>query len=171
MARLIRSYRCPLQRGGCGLSIDAAPVEGQVRARVLALLADPDTRQNIGERNAALNDARTVAADRVAEIEEQLVDLETKLAMGEVIPKAYAAAKPVLDRRREAALAELDQVGTPSPGSGRHVARTRCRRLGGRHRRAAATRDRPLGLTITVSPTLPDGPRNTVDLRRIVIEP
>jgi hypothetical protein len=44
------------------------------------------------------------------------VDLEVKKASGELIEKAYDAAKPILDRRRAALRAELDELGSPSGG-------------------------------------------------------
>jgi site-specific DNA recombinase len=112
-----RLYRCPEHSGGCGLAINADVLEERVRARALELLADPDTRTAIGARNAAPNDARNVAAAQLADVEAQLVDLETKKALGDVIQAAYDAAKPILDRRRGKALAELASVGAPSSGT------------------------------------------------------
>jgi hypothetical protein len=161
-------YRCPAHDGGCGLAINAEVLEEHVRARALELLADPDTRRDIGARDAALNEARQVAQAQLAAIETQLVDLETKKALGDVIQAAYDSAKPILDRRRDKALAELASVGAPSSGTLPEVDEDEWDDAEHGERRQII---RDLGMTITVLPLLPNAARNRVDTRRIVITP
>jgi site-specific DNA recombinase len=163
-----RLYRCPSQAGGCGLAINAEALEKRVRARALELLADPDTRAAIGARDAAQHEARHAAAARLADIEVQLVDLETKKAIGDLIPAAYAAAKPILDRRRDRALAELAEVGSPSSGTLPEVDAADWDDATANERRQIVSR---LRMSIVVLPTFADGPRNAIDARRIVITP
>lgn len=164
-----RIYVCPKQRGGCGMGIQADALEERVRGRALELLADPDTRVAVGARDAALNDARNAAAARLEDVDAQLVDLETKQALGDLIPAAYSAAKPILDRRRLAALAELGEVGTAPPGSELpQVDEADWDDMTCVERRQLITR---LHMTITVLPVRPDGPRNRIDPARIVVEP
>lgn len=164
-----RIYRCPVQSHGCGLAINADALEERVRVRVLELLADADTRVAVGARDAALKDARTIAAARLDEIDAQLVGLETKRALGDLIDAAYNAAKPILDRRRAQALAELGAVGAAPVGVELPEVDAHDWAVAGTdERRGLISR---LHLAIVVLPPMPDGPRNRIDQRRIVIAP
>ncbi|MGX7680876.1 recombinase family protein [Jatrophihabitans sp. DSM 45814] len=162
-----RLYRCPPSGGGCGLAIKAETVETQVRARALELLTDPDIRAGIGARDAALDDARSIAAAELAAVEAELVSLEVKAATGELIRAAYDAAKPILDRRRVRVLAAVEDAGQPSRHELPLVTAKTWDHAGDTERRQYVTR---LGMVITVglaNATV----RNRPDVSRVVITP
>jgi len=108
-----RIYRCPPQLGGCGRSILATGVEEMVDDHMIRLLSRPNTMANVTAREKALTEARDTQVAQVDQIEEALANLEVKLATGEIIPRAYDRAKPVLDRQLAAALTKLDELEKP----------------------------------------------------------
>jgi DNA invertase Pin-like site-specific DNA recombinase len=109
-----RVYRCPPQLGGCGRIVaDAAGVEAEVSRRMAELSSEPDRIAAVSKEEQALTEARSAQLSAVEAIEEQLVDLEAKLATGDIIARAYDAARPILDKRLAAARAKLDGLSQP----------------------------------------------------------
>jgi hypothetical protein len=106
-----RMYRCPPQLGGCGQAVDAKHLEAMVDDHMVKLLADPKHARRIAAKDAKLGVARDKHHAAIDHLEQQLVDLEVKKAMGDVIPRAYDAAKRVLDTRLVTARAALAEVG------------------------------------------------------------
>jgi site-specific DNA recombinase len=109
-----RIYRCPPNLGGCGRSIDAGRVEAMVDAYMVDVLSEPANIALISAHEQALTEALGAQLAKVEAVEEQLADLEVKWAAGELVQKAYARAKPVLDRRLALEKAKLDGLAHPT---------------------------------------------------------
>jgi DNA invertase Pin-like site-specific DNA recombinase len=168
--RLVRSYVCAPGNGGCGMSVVAGPVEAAVKARVIATANDPGEMAALSERARALGEARAAASAEVTRLDDLLTALEAKLAAEEIRPNAYQAAKDVLDRRIRDAEAEAKRLADGAGPAGDVPALTaeEYDELTTAERREVIRR---LGLTVTVLPPDPAGPRNTFDGRRVDIQP
>jgi site-specific DNA recombinase len=113
-----RSYRCPPGRHGCTRSIDATHTEAIIDAYMIELLSNPGNVAEVSAHEQTLTDALKTQLAKVEAVEDQLAELEVKWAFGELVPRAYGRAKPVLDRRladERAKLEGLEQPGTPTP--------------------------------------------------------
>lgn len=111
--RSVRTYKCVPDRGGCGLTVLADPVEALVAEHMTALMADTEFVAGVASEEAHLSAARAERQTTLAAIEAQLVSLEVKWAAGELdkAPRAYDQAKATLDKRYAAAQKALDDVG------------------------------------------------------------
>jgi hypothetical protein len=70
----------------------------------------------IAAKDTEVSAARLGCLHEIENVEQQLVDLEVKNAERPLIPRAYTAARDVLDRRLDKAKAALAEVGAaPSP--------------------------------------------------------
>jgi hypothetical protein len=164
-----RRYICAIANGGCGLAARADRVEEMVAEKVLAMMADPDLATAINAQAAAVTEARDAAQQEVADLDDQLADLEVKKAAGEIRELAYQRAKPVLERRIKKAEAKLEELGVevatasalPAMSQEEWDAATPAKR-----RRVIAD----LHLRVTILPHPEGAPRNRFVDDRVLIE-
>jgi site-specific DNA recombinase len=164
----IREYRCTTARGGCTRTIQAEGVEAKVAARVIELLADPDTTREVSKREKALSRQRKVAADDEAKLVQRLTDLEVKWAKGEVIEPAYKAARASLNAdlaRVQAAKKAAQEAAKVAPITLALDAAADWQDMTDDERRVLIAR---LGLRIEIE-GFKAGPRNRFNGGRIVI--
>lgn len=112
----VRDYLCSRTHGGCGTAILAAPVEERVREKVLESANDRDLVADLSAEAAALTEARTTAAAKVARLDGMLADLEERRALEEIRPHAYERAKKALDKRIADAESEAKLLGAAVKG-------------------------------------------------------
>jgi hypothetical protein len=165
----VKSYICARSSGGCGTTVNAAPVEEMVRVRVLDDANNPDLVAGLAAEARALTDARMNAAAKVERLEGMLIELETRLAEETIRPHAYQAAKAVYDRRIAEAEAEERQLGS---GAVRGDVPTM---TGEKYDVLTPAETRlliaQLGLRVLLLLWRAGAPRNRFDPERVVIEP
>lgn len=163
------NYRCPSERGGCGIAITAKHVEAAVRERVLTLLADPEVRAGVGAEDASLSAERDAALIELATVERELVDLDKKIAT----PGYYKtlaqpeAVRVILNRRWDVATAKLADLG-PAQSSGLlpEVDAAQWDAASGPERSNLV---RQLRLGVTILPRFQGASKNVWDPRRVVL--
>ena len=110
-----RSYVCAKSTGGCGrLLMDAWTIEREARSFTVARLSDPRHAQQVAAAFSAVQHARADLDVQIAEAEETVARLRTKLRRRELTLRAYESAALAVVEHVDALVAERDALAVPA---------------------------------------------------------